>query len=142
MKQTEALDILKLGYNTFLTGPPGSGKTFLLNKYIEYLKKNNIELRIGNFMEDDIDYSKIDLILIDVDPHDGLQEPPMIEYLVNIGWEGLLLLDDIMFAQYPVMQKMWYNLPYEKYDITEVGHYSGTGLLNIGNKFELQFIAE
>jgi len=42
MKQSEALDILKSGYNTFLTGPPGSGKTFLLNKYIEYLKKNNV----------------------------------------------------------------------------------------------------
>ena len=40
MKQKEALDILKSGYNVFLTGSPGSGKTFLLNKYIEYLKKN------------------------------------------------------------------------------------------------------
>ena len=46
MKQTEALDILKSGYNTFLTGPPGSGKTFLLNKYIEYLKKNNVIVSI------------------------------------------------------------------------------------------------
>ena len=106
------------------------------------LKKDNIELRIGNFMEDDIDYSKIDLILIDVDPHDGLQEPPMIDYLINIGWKGLLLLDDIMYQAYPVMQKMWYDLPYEKYDMTPVGHFSGTGLLNIGNKFELEFIAE
>lgn len=40
MTQEEALDILKLGYNVFLTGPPGSGKTFLLNKYIGYLKKH------------------------------------------------------------------------------------------------------
>ena len=46
MKQSEALDILKSGYNTFLTGPPGSGKTFLLNKYIEYLKKNNVIVSI------------------------------------------------------------------------------------------------
>jgi ATP-dependent exoDNAse (exonuclease V) alpha subunit len=46
MKQTEALDILKSGYNVFLTGAPGSGKTFLLNKYIEYLKKNNITVSV------------------------------------------------------------------------------------------------
>ena len=46
MKQKEALDILKSGYNTFLTGAPGSGKTFLLNKYIEYLKKHNAAVSI------------------------------------------------------------------------------------------------
>ena len=41
MDQQEALDILKMGYNVFLTGPPGSGKTFLLNKYIDYLKQRH-----------------------------------------------------------------------------------------------------
>ena len=46
MKQTQALDILKSGYNTFLTGPPGSGKTFLLNKYIEYLRKHGASVSI------------------------------------------------------------------------------------------------
>jgi ATP-dependent exoDNAse (exonuclease V) alpha subunit len=42
MTQNEALEIMKLGSNVFLTGPAGSGKTFLLNKYIEHLKKQNI----------------------------------------------------------------------------------------------------
>lgn len=42
MKQSIALDILKNGHNVFLTGPAGSGKTYLLNQYIDYLKKNNI----------------------------------------------------------------------------------------------------
>jgi len=46
MKQREALDILKSGYNTFLTGPPGSGKTFLLNEYIKYLRKNHVQVSI------------------------------------------------------------------------------------------------
>jgi hypothetical protein len=41
MTQQDALDILKLGHNIYLTGQPGSGKTFLLNKYISYLKENN-----------------------------------------------------------------------------------------------------
>jgi ATP-dependent DNA helicase PIF1 len=42
MTQKEALDLLKAGYNVFLTGAPGSGKTFLLNQYIGYLKKNSV----------------------------------------------------------------------------------------------------
>ncbi|MFA6524935.1 MAG: PIF1 family DEAD/DEAH box helicase [Patescibacteria group bacterium] len=46
MKQSEALDILKMGHNVFLTGFAGSGKTFLLNKYIEYLKGNNVEVGV------------------------------------------------------------------------------------------------
>lgn len=46
MTQEEALDILKLGYNVYLTGQAGSGKTFLLNKYISYLKKNKVKVAI------------------------------------------------------------------------------------------------
>jgi ATP-dependent DNA helicase PIF1 len=42
MTQSEALDILKSGANVFLTGPAGSGKTFVLNKFAEYLKVNKV----------------------------------------------------------------------------------------------------
>ncbi len=38
MNQDQALQILKKGYNVFLTGSPGAGKTFLLNKFIEHLR--------------------------------------------------------------------------------------------------------
>lgn len=38
MTQAEALDILKLGYNVFLTGQAGSGKTHVLNEYIDFLR--------------------------------------------------------------------------------------------------------
>lgn len=41
MTQGEALNAMKMGYNVFLTGPPGSGKTFLLNQYVDYLKSEH-----------------------------------------------------------------------------------------------------
>ena len=46
MTQAEALDILKLGHNVFITGAAGSGKTYLLNEYINYLKKYNVDVAI------------------------------------------------------------------------------------------------
>ncbi len=42
MKQKTAMEILKTGRNVFLTGSAGTGKTYLLNKYIEYLKNRKI----------------------------------------------------------------------------------------------------
>jgi ATP-dependent exoDNAse (exonuclease V) alpha subunit len=41
MNQNTALKALKNGYNVFLTGPAGSGKTFVLNKFIVWLRKND-----------------------------------------------------------------------------------------------------
>lgn len=46
MTQNEALDILKLGHNAFLTGPAGSGKTYLLNQFIKYLRGSGITVGI------------------------------------------------------------------------------------------------
>ncbi len=46
MTQDEALNILKLGHNVFLTGPAGSGKTHLLNRYINFLKDNYVDVGI------------------------------------------------------------------------------------------------
>lgn len=46
MKQKDALELLKMGENVFLTGPAGSGKTFLLNQYIDYLKSQKIPVAI------------------------------------------------------------------------------------------------
>ena len=46
MKQGEALDILMMGSNVFLTGQAGSGKTHLLNQYIKFLKKSGAKVAV------------------------------------------------------------------------------------------------
>jgi ATP-dependent exoDNAse (exonuclease V) alpha subunit len=42
MTQKEALEVMKSGHNIYLTGRPGSGKTYLLNKFIQFLRQENI----------------------------------------------------------------------------------------------------
>lgn len=43
MTQKEALHVLKQGKNVYLTGPAGSGKTYLLNQFISYLKDSRVD---------------------------------------------------------------------------------------------------
>lgn len=108
------------------------------NKVISYniveegasdLKRRNITWKIGDFMKDEIDYSEVKLILIDVDPHDGKKEPPMINHIKNKGYKGIIILDDIKKGS--GMIRLWKDITYNKKDISEVGHASGTGILEI-----------
>lgn len=46
MTQREAFAILKSGVNVFLTGGPGSGKTYVLNEYIRFLKGRGVEVGV------------------------------------------------------------------------------------------------
>ncbi|MBI5400768.1 MAG: AAA family ATPase [Candidatus Yonathbacteria bacterium] len=46
MTQDEAFEILKTGRNIFVTGPAGSGKTHLINRYIAYLRESDIDIGI------------------------------------------------------------------------------------------------
>lgn len=46
MTQDQAYDIMRLGKNIFLTGAAGSGKSFLVREYVEYLKKNKVHVSV------------------------------------------------------------------------------------------------
>lgn len=46
MTQDQALTLLKMGKNVFLTGSAGSGKTYVLNAYIDYLKKHGVGVAV------------------------------------------------------------------------------------------------
>lgn len=68
------------------------------------------------------------IILLDIDPHDGNQEKIFTDYLIEIGYKGYVLCDDIHLNQ--GMINWWSSIEIEKYDLTEIGHVSGTGLIN------------
>ncbi len=46
MQQDKALALLKSGKNVFLTGSAGTGKTYVLNQYIEYLKARKVPVAV------------------------------------------------------------------------------------------------
>ncbi len=46
MTQETALSILKTGANVFLTGEPGAGKTYIINKYINWLEAAGLTVAV------------------------------------------------------------------------------------------------
>ena len=46
MTQAEALKIMQTGVNVYLSGSAGSGKTYLLNQYIKWLREHNISVAV------------------------------------------------------------------------------------------------
>jgi hypothetical protein len=103
------------------------------------IKKDNIKWNIGDFMEDeDIDWDNVSIVMIDVDPHDGSQERVMMDWLREKGWKGILMHDDIG-PGWPDIQLMWDEIPEEKFDVTEIAHMSGTGIVNFGDAHEITF---
>tara|TARA_B100001287_G_scaffold163840_1_gene137676 strand:+ start:88 stop:678 length:591 start_codon:yes stop_codon:yes gene_type:complete len=104
------------------------------------IKKDNITFKVQDFREDDtLDYDNISIIMIDVDPHDGTAEEEMFEYLEEKGWKGLVLLDDIG-PQWPEIEDFWNRITFPKLNVTEIGHMSGTGLVNFDEKHNISWL--
>ena len=75
------------------------------------------------------------VIMLDVDPHDGVQETAIINKLVEVGYRGIVICDDIHLNQ--GMKIFWTFIPSHltKYDISDFGHHSGTGLVVFNDSF-------
>lgn len=90
----------------------------------------NIEIRIGNALDDRRLLSS-DVILLDT-MHDGVFENEVFNFLKQNNFGGILLLDDIhMNVQ---METFWQSIDVKKFDLTKVGHLTGTGLVDFSGK--------
>ncbi len=94
--------------------------------YVTVTKPHNVEFKIGNFFEDP-KVLQSPLISFDTDPHDGVIEAQFHKWVLEKEYHGWVVYDDIHLN--PMMRDFWASIETEKYDLTDIGHYSGTGLV-------------
>lgn len=116
----------------------------LLNPLVQSLP--NVRYYLENLWEDATIAKYIDLIksspliFMDVDPHEGRMELAFYQFLKNIGYQGILICDDI--HHFEGMRRFWAQIPMEeKYDISRYGHWSGTGLVRFSTNTMFEFVA-
>jgi len=74
------------------------------------------------------------LIFIDIDPHEGTREYEFVRWLQANGYRGIIVLDDIWYFK-PMRDNLWYHIePCFRTDLTEIGHWSGTGIVSFGER--------
>jgi hypothetical protein len=89
----------------------------------------NIEWYIGDFLKEPIEeILKSPFIMLDID-HTGKTEKEILDFLIENKWHGLLLLDDIYLNA--EMKQFWSDITLPKYDLSHMGHFSGTGLVEL-----------
>ena len=101
--------------------PTNTVLSYDVKDYGKEVKKENITFKIRDFQKDeDIDYKKVKMILLDTN-HTGTQEVEFMQFLIEKDWDGLLLLDDIHLNE--PMQNFWECFDEDiKVDVTELGH--------------------
>ena len=88
----------------------------------------NISFNLDNILQEKYKnlILKSNCILLDTF-HDGSFEQQFVDYLLNIGFNNILLLDDIYLNDN--MTSFWNSISLPKQDITKIGHVTGTGIV-------------
>lgn len=107
------------------------------NKVYSFNLNNELQLKQLpeniEFIVDDVINGKYDSVLLESEIilldtfHDGTFELQFLNYLKQINWKGTLILDDIHLNEQ--MNLFWNNINEEKINITNIGHWSGTGIV-------------
>ena len=88
-----------------------------------------------------------ELIFLDIDPHDGIQEQAVLDFLIANDYKGIMVCDDIRGGanwhethgnseSARGMQEFWSNISLSTYDVTDskYGSDSGTGIICFDNQ--------
>jgi len=102
-------------------------KSLWRNDNVFFFEDDLFDLSIFSQWKETILKSKI--ILLDIDPHEGTREYKFYTWLKRNNYKGILILDDIYYFK-EMRDNLWYKIPScEKMDATELGHWSGTGIV-------------
>ena len=121
-------------------------KNFETHLNDEFLKKNKFKQYLSDLSEK-TEYDKhyqllnnADIIFIDA-PKDGKFEYKLLANMTNLKNKKnkILILDDIKFMN---MINLWNSIKSPKMDISSVGNWTGTGLVDISNGFILDNLTQ
>ena len=78
-------------------------------------------------------------ISLDVDPHDGIQERKICDFLIDNEWDGIMVCDDVNIGPHGGMIEFWESIDQLKYDLTSTtyAHHTGTGIICFGDHLVL-----
>jgi len=88
--------------------------------------QSNILFKIENILHNPEIIEKSQIIMLDT-AHTGDFEQEFYDHLKNSDWKGILLLDDIYLND--AMKTFWENIDKPKHNISNIGHFTGTGLV-------------
>jgi predicted O-methyltransferase YrrM len=107
--------------------------------------KSNIRFKIKDVLEDLTEelIKKVKIVMIDIDHYETV-ELQIINRLKELQFNGIILLDDIKnhpdLKMKTCMKKLWDGILDKKYDLTKYGHWSGTGVIIIGDDVDFTFL--
>jgi len=100
---------------------------------------SNIKFMSDNLFDEDIFNKWKDIIMncpfifLDVDPHNGFMEIDFINMLQKNDYKGFIICDDIWYFK-DMRDNFWFKIDNKyRYDITHLGHWSGTGIISFNN---------
>lgn len=103
----------------------------ILNNVESIKMKDNIDIRVEDFMENAEIFLKSTLVYINIHPHDGLEEQVIVDYLIQNKYKGMIILSNTKVTN--GMKKLWDSIKDTKYDITKYGFWGGTGIICLGD---------
>lgn len=94
---------------------------------ISLINRNNFKFFIENILATSPEkLNTTRFIMLDTF-HDGTFEKKFYEFLLSTKYKGLLFLDDIHLNE--EMKEFWNSITQEKYDLTTIGHSTGSGIV-------------